>query len=89
MNDRFQRIRHSQRARQAIPNLLTLGNLVSGALALGVILNEGPMWQAFALIFVALLCDLFDGRAARALGTDGGHLKACVNRSFVLGSVLR
>lgn len=54
-----------------LPGALTLGNLMCGLGAIGLAAAGAPLWQAAALVGLGLLCDLFDGRAARALGTDG------------------
>ena len=53
-----------------IPNALTLGNLLFGVAALGVALSGRPLWLAAAFVGLALICDLFDGRAARHFGAD-------------------
>lgn len=53
-----------------VPHALTLGNLLAGTLAIGLVVAGHPLWHAAALVGLALVCDLFDGRAARALGTD-------------------
>lgn len=58
------------RALRLLPHALTLGNLMAGTLAIGFIIAGHPLWHAALLVGVALVCDLFDGRAARALGTD-------------------
>lgn len=58
------------KAMKLIPHALTLGNLLSGTLAIGFVIAGHPLWHAAALVGLALVCDLFDGRAARALGTD-------------------
>lgn len=60
-----------QRVRNAIPNLLTLGNLACGLVAI-VLLLDGPLDTAEAkiigwLMAGAMLCDFADGFAARAL----------------------
>lgn len=54
-----------------LPAALTLGNLLAGAAALGAVLTDQPLWWAAAFVGVGLVCDLFDGRAARALGATG------------------
>lgn len=58
------------RALRLLPHALTLGNLMAGTLAIGFIIAGHPLWHAALLVGFALVCDLFDGRAARALGTD-------------------
>ncbi|MFJ6267329.1 CDP-diacylglycerol--serine O-phosphatidyltransferase [Lysinibacillus xylanilyticus] len=50
-----------------IPNALTFGNLFSGFLAIGLVVN-GDTKNAVTFIFIALLFDALDGRAARVLG---------------------
>lgn len=57
--------------RTLIPYALTLGNLLCGVSAIGVVASGWPLWQAGALVGLGLLLDLFDGRAARALHVDG------------------
>jgi len=51
--------------------MLTLGNLVFGVMALGVIVDGAAMWKALALLSLSLVCDLLDGRMARRFGADG------------------
>jgi CDP-diacylglycerol---serine O-phosphatidyltransferase len=56
-----------------IPNLLTLGNLVSGTVAL-ILLADRPvetMGYIPGLLFLAAFFDLLDGAIARALGVSG------------------
>ncbi|MFN3199107.1 MAG: CDP-alcohol phosphatidyltransferase family protein [Bradymonadia bacterium] len=57
--------------RTVIPYALTLGNLLCGVLAMGVVASGWPLWQAGAFVGLGLLFDLFDGRTARALDVDG------------------
>ncbi len=57
--------------RAILPQMLTTANLLCGVLAIGVVVAGAPLWQAAALVGLGLLFDLFDGRAARALGCDG------------------
>jgi CDP-diacylglycerol---serine O-phosphatidyltransferase len=50
-----------------IPNLLTLGNLISGSLAV-ILISQNSYDSSFAiLIFLAGIFDVFDGAIARAL----------------------
>lgn len=49
-----------------IPNLFTIGNLLSGVLAITFIM-DGYIRMAVFLIFIAALMDLLDGRIARRL----------------------
>ncbi len=56
--------------KQSIPNLITLGNLACGLLAITFVMQNQP-WIAFALMVLASILDFFDGMAARALGVDG------------------
>lgn len=58
------------RLRRAIPNALTLGNLLCGATALSLIYGGAPRWQAALVVGAGLLFDLLDGRAARRFGAD-------------------
>lgn len=53
-----------------IPNLLTCGNLFSGALALVFTLYHHQPEVAMALIVLAAVFDFFDGLVARALGVS-------------------
>ena len=50
-----------------LPNMLTLGNLVAGVLALIVTLTEHDYMMALWLIIIAAVFDFFDGFAARLL----------------------
>ena len=52
------------------PNLLTLGNLFSGIMAIMLLLNENYLW-ATVFVFVGLFLDFFDGFAARLLKVSG------------------
>jgi CDP-diacylglycerol--serine O-phosphatidyltransferase len=56
--------------KQSIPNLITLGNLACGLLAITFVMQNQP-GIAFALMVLASILDFFDGMAARALGVDG------------------
>lgn len=56
--------------RRLIPNALTMGNLLFGTLALGLIIAGWPLYWAAGCVLLSLICDLFDGRAARAFGSD-------------------
>lgn len=56
---------------RVVPGALTLSNLLCGAFAIGLVAVGAPLWQAAAFVGLGLLFDLLDGRAARALGTDG------------------
>lgn len=54
-----------------IPNLITLSNLLCGALAtLSALYFGDPTW-ALVLILLAAFFDFFDGMAARMLGQEG------------------
>jgi len=53
-----------------IPNLLTLGNLFCGFLSIGYA-TQGDIRNAAILIFIAMMLDAVDGRAARILGVSG------------------
>lgn len=50
-----------------LPNMLTLGNLVAGVLALIVTLTEHDYMMALWLVIIAAVFDFFDGFAARLL----------------------
>ena len=60
-----------QRITQAIPNVLTLGNLLCGAAAIGAVAMGAPPAHAVLWIILGLVCDLLDGRAARRFGSSG------------------
>jgi CDP-diacylglycerol--serine O-phosphatidyltransferase len=50
-----------------VPNMLTLGNLVSGAMAIVFALREHAYDLSLMLIIIAAVCDFLDGFAARLL----------------------
>lgn len=50
-----------------MPNMLTLANLVAGAIAITLTLRFHAYESAFWLIIAAAVCDFFDGFAARLL----------------------
>lgn len=52
------------------PTLLTAGNLASGVTAILCAAHNQLMWGA-VMIFVAMVCDMFDGKVARMTKTDG------------------
>ncbi|MFC7371471.1 CDP-diacylglycerol--serine O-phosphatidyltransferase [Fictibacillus iocasae] len=52
-----------------IPNMLTFGNLFCGFLSINYIIN-GDVKNATILIFIAIMLDAIDGRAARILGVS-------------------
>ncbi|QTN38634.1 CDP-diacylglycerol--serine O-phosphatidyltransferase [Cryomorphaceae bacterium] len=56
--------------RSAIPNALTMSNLLFGLLSIIYAFHGNFKWAAFCIILGAL-ADLFDGAAARALGVAG------------------
>jgi CDP-diacylglycerol--serine O-phosphatidyltransferase len=75
MGTMSERIRFPRRMRRlktlpVLPTLLTAGNLASGTTAL-LCAADGQVVLGAWLIFVAMLCDLFDGKVARMTGTDG------------------
>lgn len=51
-----------------LPNMLTLANLVAGAVAVILTLQYHDYETAFWLIIAAAVCDFFDGFVARLLG---------------------
>lgn len=53
-----------------IPNIITLGNLSSGLMAILLILNGYYVWGAF-FTFLGAFFDFFDGMVARLLGVSG------------------
>ena len=56
--------------KQHIPNLLTLGNLLCGCIAIFMVL-EGKYAFAFNLMIIAAVLDFFDGFVARLLKVSG------------------
>lgn len=50
-----------------LPNMLTLGNLLAGAIAVVFILRDHAYETAFWLVVVASVCDFLDGFVARLL----------------------
>jgi CDP-diacylglycerol--serine O-phosphatidyltransferase len=58
-----------------IPNLITLLNLVSGAIGLLLVFEGKVVWACFA-IYIAAVFDFFDGFAARLLKTTSGMGKS-------------
>lgn len=50
-----------------VPNMLTLGNLVAGAMAIVFALREHAYDLSLMLIIIAAVCDFLDGFAARLL----------------------
>lgn len=54
-----------------LPNLLTLSNLLCGAMASVSALVYGDLTLSFWLIVAAAVCDFFDGMVARLLGISG------------------
>ncbi len=60
-----------------LPNILTLGNLICGVVAIQAIVSRGDLRAAFLLIILAALFDFLDGFAARLLNQSsplGGEL---------------
>ena len=53
-----------------LPNMLTSGNLASGFLAI-LLIFQNDLFEAAALIALAVVFDLFDGAIARRIGADG------------------
>ena len=53
-----------------IPNMLTVGNLLSGSLAIVFTLHSGRPEVAMWLIVLAAVFDFFDGMVARLLGVS-------------------
>lgn len=54
-----------------LPNLLTLSNLLCGAMAIVSALVWGDLSTSFWLIVAAAVCDFFDGMVARLMGISG------------------
>ncbi len=54
---------------RSIPNVFTLGNLVCGIFSITFAMN-GFFKVSALLIFLAALCDVFDGKLARMLKVD-------------------
>lgn len=59
-----------RKAFQDIPNLLTMGNLICGAIGIERVF-AGDMISAFLLIVLAAVLDFFDGFTARLLKVEG------------------
>lgn len=57
--------------RQHIPNLLTLGNLACGVIAIILIATRFDETLGVFLLFLAAIFDVFDGAIARKLGVSG------------------
>ncbi|MFM7731102.1 MAG: CDP-diacylglycerol--serine O-phosphatidyltransferase [Flavobacteriales bacterium] len=57
--------------RQHIPNLLTLGNLACGVIAIILIATRFDETLGVFLLFLAAIFDVFDGAVARKLGVSG------------------
>jgi len=55
---------------KSLPNLITLGNLTCGLLAIVAVFEGSPL-TAFLLMLLAGFLDFFDGLAARLLGVAG------------------
>lgn len=55
---------------KSLPNLITLGNLTCGLLAIVAVFEGNPL-MAFLLMLLAGILDFFDGFAARLLGVAG------------------
>jgi CDP-diacylglycerol--serine O-phosphatidyltransferase len=53
-----------------IPNIITLGNLFSGLIAILLIINGHYVWAGF-FTFLGAFFDFFDGMVARLLGVSG------------------
>jgi CDP-diacylglycerol--serine O-phosphatidyltransferase len=70
-----------QRIKAAIPNLLTLGNLACGFVAIVLLLQQGNseftraqnnlQWTVLLLMGIAFVCDFLDGFMARLLKVSG------------------
>ena len=56
--------------KSAIPNLLTLSNLLSGCIAIVLIFEHHLEWASIAVL-VGMVFDFFDGLVARALKVQG------------------
>ncbi len=73
MSDRLQSMRARIRRLKTLPvlpTLLTAGNLASGVTAI-LFAADGQLEVGAILIFVAMVCDMFDGKVARLTKTDG------------------
>jgi CDP-diacylglycerol--serine O-phosphatidyltransferase len=53
-----------------LPTLFTAGNLACGVTAI-LCAADGLLGVGALLVFLAMICDLFDGKVARMTGTDG------------------
>ncbi|MDA1182514.1 MAG: CDP-alcohol phosphatidyltransferase family protein, partial [Bacteroidetes bacterium] len=55
---------------QGIPNLITLANLTSGLLGIGLLMR-GDLFGGFLCMLLGSFFDFFDGLLARKLGVEG------------------
>jgi len=64
------RIKARLRTLPVLPTLFTSGNLAAGVTAILCATHDMLGWGAM-LVFLAMICDLLDGKVARMTGTDG------------------
>jgi CDP-diacylglycerol--serine O-phosphatidyltransferase len=68
---------------KSIPNLLTVGNLFLGVIAILMVFNEKPQMAAM-MVLIAMLLDGVDGRVARALNAQSEFGKELDSLSDVI-----
>lgn len=64
------RVRRRLKTLPVLPTLLTAGNLASGITAILLAVN-GELFYGTVMIFVAMACDMLDGKVARMTGQEG------------------
>lgn len=64
------RVRRRLKTLPVLPTLLTAGNLASGITAILLAVN-GELFYGAVMIFVAMACDMLDGKVARMTGQEG------------------
>jgi CDP-diacylglycerol---serine O-phosphatidyltransferase len=65
-----EKLRKRERVVRTVPSWFTLGNAICGftAIICAASLTKGVLWSS-GLIMLAMVCDAFDGRVARKMGT--------------------
>lgn len=65
-----EKLKKRERVAATVPSWFTLGNAICGftALLCAASLSKGVLWST-GLIVLAMVCDAFDGRVARKMGT--------------------
>ncbi|MBA3683644.1 MAG: phosphatidylcholine/phosphatidylserine synthase [Planctomycetes bacterium] len=70
MNAEFRKRIRRLKTLPVLPTLLTAGNLASGLTAILFAANDQLLPGAI-MVFIAMICDMLDGKVARMTGTDG------------------